>query len=75
LLNPLLRTPPPQSKLLHTEHSAELMSPEDTTIKMEEHKPKLNWNLQNRMVSDEPFFGPVVDGTSETFERQTGDDK
>jgi len=51
------------------------MFPEDTTIKKEERKPKLNWNLQNRTVSYEPFFGPVVDGTSETFERQTGDDE
>jgi len=75
LLNPLLRTPPPQRKPLHTKRSAELMSPEDTTIKKEERKPKLNWNLQNGTVSDEPFFGPVVDGTSETCERQTGDDE
>jgi hypothetical protein len=51
------------------------MFPEDTTVKKKEHKPKLPWNLQNRTVSDERFFGSVVDGPSETFERQTGDDK
>jgi len=49
------------------------MSPKDTTIKKEERKPKLNRNLQNRMVSHEVLFGPVVDGTSETFEIQTED--
>ena len=75
LLNPLLRTPPPppQRKPLNTKRSAELMSPKDTTIKKEERKPKLNRNLQNRIVSNEVLFSPVVDGTSETFETQTED--